>query len=212
MGWTYRIISTLRVSGSSVHVFPRGTTHPCRNSRAHNTLKKNYWIDISFHGRCPGDVWWGNRLCCWTLTPSRIWIDPGTCGIAATMSMSLIFLATTLQLVTPTAVELSAWIGDLVWCHAISISVWRSGIMFLAMMKSLASSASTAEDMKNLMIWDSVRTGPLSLGIGSSSNRKMDDPDWLCYLDSLRQAVSEWAHIIISLTWYTIPSLGYLAT
>ena len=84
--------------------------------------------------------------------------------------------------------------------------------MFLAVMESPASSASSAEDMKNLIIWASVRTGPLSLGIGSSSNRNMKDLDCIRALESLRLSASEWAHIIMFLTWYMIPLLGYVAT
>ena len=86
----------------------------------------------------------------------------------------------------PTVVELSFWIGYLSWGHAISIRVWKNGIMFLAVMKSPASLDSAAEDMTNLMIWASVITGPLSQGIGLSSDRKMKESDWLCALDSLR--------------------------
>ena len=58
--------------------------------------------------------------------------------------------------------------------------------MFLDVIKSPASSALADEDMKNLMIWASVRTGILSQGIVSSSNRKMKDQAWLLALDSLR--------------------------
>ena len=80
------------------------------------------------------------------------------------------------------------------------------------MMKSPASLASADEDMTNLMIWAIVRTGPLSRGIGSSSDRKIKDPDRLHALNSLIYAAWEWAHRIISLARYIIPSLGYVAT
>ena len=99
------------------------------------------------------------------------------------MSTDLIFLVTTVRLVTPTSVELSFWIGDLSWGHAISIRVWKNGIMFLAVMKSPDSSSSAAEDTTKLMIWASVRTVPLGWGIGSPSDRKMKDPDRLRALD-----------------------------
>ena len=99
--------------------------------------------------------------------------------------MDLIFLAMTVRLVTPTVVELSILIVYLGWGHVISISVWQSGIMFFAMMKSPASLASADEDMTNLMVWASVITGPLSLGVGSSSNRKVKELDFLRALDSL---------------------------
>ena len=45
MGWPCRIISTLRVSGYSIHVVPHRTTQPCRNSRACNKLKRKYLIN-----------------------------------------------------------------------------------------------------------------------------------------------------------------------
>ena len=44
MGWTCRLIYTLRVSGSLGHVVPRETKHPCRKSRACNKFKIKYLI------------------------------------------------------------------------------------------------------------------------------------------------------------------------
>ena len=58
--------------------------------------------------------------------------------------------------------------------------------MFLDVMKSPTSLASAAEDMTNLIIWASVRTGPLSQGIEASSDRKMKEPAQLYASDSLR--------------------------
>ena len=62
---------------------------------------------------------------------------------------------------TPTAVELSHWMGYLGCGHPISVRDWRSGTMALAQMKRPASPASAAEDMTFLMICETVRTGPL---------------------------------------------------
>ena len=58
MGWSCRLISTLCVSGSLVHVIPCGTIHPCRNSRAHNKLKRKYLINDSIKR---------NNLCAFSL-------------------------------------------------------------------------------------------------------------------------------------------------
>ena len=51
-------------------------------------------------------------------------------------------------LTTPTAAELSVWIGDRVCFQPISINVWRVGTISLAVMYSAPSSASAAEDIK----------------------------------------------------------------
>ena len=90
-----------------------------------------------------------------------------------------------MQSVTPETLELSVWICNLGWGYDISIRFWRSGIMFLDVMKSPSISALSAEDIKNLIIWDSVRTGPMSRGIGSYSNSNMKETDRLHALDEL---------------------------
>ena len=74
---------------------------------------------------------------------------------------------------TPAAVELSVWIGDGGCFQTISINVWRMGTIYLAVMYSAPSSASTAEDMKNLMIWAIVRIGPFHLGVGLFSDKNI---------------------------------------
>ena len=55
-------------------------------------------------------------------------------------------------LTIPVAVELSVWIGDGGCFQPISINVWRTGTIYLAVMYSAPSSALAAEDMTNLMI------------------------------------------------------------
>ena len=65
------------------------------------------------------------------------------------------------------------------------------GAIDLAVMNNPASSALAAEGMTNLMIWDTVRTGPLSPGTASSSNRKMYAPAWIQALVLLRYVASE---------------------
>ena len=58
-------------------------------------------------------------------------------------------------LVTPTAVELSHWMGFLGCNHPISISAWCSGTISLVMLKWPASSALEADDMTFLIILQS---------------------------------------------------------
>ena len=115
-------------------------------------------------------------------------------------------------LVTPAAVELSVWIGDLGWGHPMLMRVWQWGIISRAVMKRAASSDSAAEAMTNFMIWAIKRTAPLNLGKGTFSERKMCAPALLRELVSLRNPASECAHRIISLARYIIPSFGYVAT
>ena len=43
------------------------------------------------------------------------------------------------------------------WGHPISVRAWRSGIISLAIVKRLASSASAADDMMFMMIWAMVK-------------------------------------------------------
>ena len=84
------------------------------------------------------------------------------------MSMDLVPLGKMVLLVTPTAVKLSVYMGDCPWVHFISTRVWCRGNMSLEVRKIAASSASTAEDMKNLIILEMMRMGLLYLSVGSS--------------------------------------------
>ena len=77
------------------------------------------------------------------------------------MSMDLVLRGIMVSLVTPTAVELSYWMGVLGCGHPISMSAWLSGTIYLAIMKRPSSSASEADDMTFLIICAIVRTGPL---------------------------------------------------
>ena len=80
------------------------------------------------------------------------------------ISADLVDLLTMVLLVNTTAVELSVWIGDLGCGQPISVSVLRSGIIFLAVMYSNAISASAANAITDLMICAIFNTGPLSFG------------------------------------------------
>ena len=65
--------------------------------------------------------------------------------------------------------------------------------MSLAAINRAASSASVAEDTKNLIIWEMVIMGPLYLGLVPSSERKMCNPARMHDLETLRYVASEWA-------------------
>ena len=60
---------------------------------------------------------------------------------------------------TPTAVELSHWMGDLGCSQTISMRVCQNGTMTLTQMNRPAILGSEVDDIKNLMIWAIVRTG-----------------------------------------------------
>ena len=56
------------------------------------------------------------------------------------------------------------------------MSVLRSGIIFISVIYSAAISASAADAMIVLMICAMVKTGPLSFGLGSFSERNICAP------------------------------------
>ena len=109
------------------------------------------------------------------------------------MSMDFVRLGEMVLLANPTAVGLLVWMDDFPWGHFISMRVWRRGTMYLAVIKRVASSASVAEDMTKLIIWEMVRMGTLYLGLGSSSDREICAPERLPVLEKLRYAASEWS-------------------
>ena len=80
------------------------------------------------------------------------------------------------------------------------------------MMNNAESLASASDAMTNLTICEMVRTGPLSLGMGSSSARKMLAPARLRDFDLLRKLASECVVSIMLLARYVVPSDGYVAT
>ena len=101
---------------------------------------------------------------------------------------------------------------DLGCGHPISMRVCRMGAIDLSVMKNPASSALAAEDMSNLMIWETVRTGPLSNRKLSYSYRNMYAPVQLQALISLRYAASECPQSTMSLAQKVMPSFGYVTT
>ena len=112
----------------------------------------------------------------------------------------------------PTAVKLSVWICVLGCGHPISMSVWRSAIIFLAVINSAAISASAADATTFLIIFAIFNTGPLSLGPGSFSESNICQPALLLAFDLLINPASACAANIISLFLKRIPLLGYDAT
>ena len=127
------------------------------------------------------------------------------------MSIDLVLLGTMVLLVTPTAVELSTWMGVFGCGQPISMSVCLMGTNSLAVMKSAANSASAADDMTNLMILASVMIGPLSRGMASFSEQKMYAPARLRDFVTFRYAASECAAITMSLARNVMPTFGYVA-
>ena len=102
-------------------------------------------------------------------------------------------------LTNPAAVKLLAWIGDGGYFKPIYINVWRMGTISLAVMYSAPSSASVAEDMANLMIWEIVKIGPFHLVVGLFSDKNIWAPARMSALDSLLNPASEWDARIMSL-------------
>ena len=73
------------------------------------------------------------------------------------------------------------------------------GTILFAVINMAASSDLVAEDMTNLIISAMVRMGPLCLGIGSSSDRKMRTPEQLREQVLLRNLELEWPTITMLL-------------
>ena len=92
------------------------------------------------------------------------------------------------------------------------MSVWRSGIIFFAVINSAAIYASAADAITVLIIFAIVKTGPLSFGLGSFSERNICAPALLLDLDLLINIASACAANSISLFLKRLPSLGYVAT
>ena len=93
--------------------------------------------------------------------------------------------------------ELYVWMGDRGCGHFIFLSVCRISTITLAATKIPDNSASEAEDITILIIWDRDRTGPSSQGIGSLSEQNMCDPKRLRARVSLIYAVLECADKIM---------------
>ena len=86
-------------------------------------------------------------------------------------------------LTTPSSVELHVCNGEGGCGQPISDTVFKIGIISLAVMKSAPNSASAAEVMTNLIICSIVRTGTFHLGSGSLSDKNIWSPTRLRPLD-----------------------------
>ena len=73
-------------------------------------------------------------------------------GSRGPVPMHLILRDIVVSLTTPTAIELSVFIGEGGWSHTISIRVWCIGTIYLDVMKIAPSSAFATDNMTNLMI------------------------------------------------------------
>ena len=100
---------------------------------------------------------------------------------------------------TPMAVELSVWMDEGTLCHPISMVVWRKGIISFAVTNSAPSSDSDAKYMKNLIMEEMVRIGPLNEVKGLFYERSMQYPTRLHGKRSFRYEASECSAKIISL-------------
>ncbi len=87
------------------------------------------------------------------------------------MSIILDHFGTMVLFVSPTASELSVWIGLHGCCHPVSMRVFWWGTILRVAIKSAASSALAAKAITNLMMVVIVRTALLKHGVGSSSKR-----------------------------------------
>ena len=88
------------------------------------------------------------------------------------------------------------------------MNVLRSGIILLAVMYSAAISSSASDAITVLMIYASVKTGPLGFDLRYFSERNICAPARLISFDSLRNLVSACAANIISHFLKSVPSSG----
>ena len=82
------------------------------------------------------------------------------------------FFGISVELVIPTAVELLDWRGLGGCFHPISVRVFCSGTISLAVRNKAVISASAADDTTYLIIWAMVRRGPFQRGMESFSEKK----------------------------------------
>ena len=95
------------------------------------------------------------------------------------MSIALVRFGWTLLLTTPSAVELSVWIGVGGCLWPISLRMARMYTASRAMMYKAPSLALAADDITFLMIWAMLRTAPLFCGIAALFDRKKCPPTLL---------------------------------
>ena len=109
------------------------------------------------------------------------------------LSIVFSFFGTMVLFTTPAAAELSVWRGDFGCGHFISCKVCLIATISCAVMNIAPNSASEAEDMTNLVIFESDITGPFHWGMALFSEIKICATALLCHLLSLWKPVSEYA-------------------
>ena len=121
------------------------------------------------------------------------------------------FFGISVELVIPTDVELSDWRGLGGCFHPISVRVFCSGIIYLAVRNKAVISASAADNTTYFIIWAMVRRSPFQRGMESFSDKKMWAPARLLDFVSLEKPASECAARIMLLDRQRMPSSGYVA-
>ena len=102
------------------------------------------------------------------------------------MSRDFRRLLAILLVTTPWAVVLSVCIGVGGFSCPIALTACHAGMASLQLMKRAPSSASAAEDMRALMIWEMVTTALLFAGMGELFDMKKWPPARLLAFDSER--------------------------
>ena len=100
------------------------------------------------------------------------------------------FFGINVDLVIPTDVELSDWRGLGGCFHPISVRLFHSETISLAVRNKAVISASTADERTYFIIWAMVRRGPFQRGMESFSDKKMWAPAQLLDFVSLAKPVS----------------------
>ena len=102
------------------------------------------------------------------------------------MSMDFRHLLAILLVTTLWVVVLSVCISVGGYSCPIALRACRAGMASLQLMKRAPSSASAAEDITALMIWEMVTTALLKSGMGELLYMKKWPPAWLLVFDSER--------------------------
>ena len=97
------------------------------------------------------------------------------------------------ELVIPTAVELSDYNCKGGCFHLIFAGCFLSGTISFAVKNSVVISASAADNTTHFMICAMASSGPFHLGMASFSDRNTCAPALLLDLDLLLKLTSEWA-------------------
>ena len=114
------------------------------------------------------------------------------------MSITSVAFGVIMLVRTPCAVELSVWIGVRGCGWPISTRVVLTGTANFALMNIAPSSASAADDITALIIWEMFKIAPLFLGMSSLPAMKKCPPARLRAFGSERYDASLWMANIMS--------------